>query len=78
MRALTCLAVLAVSLTAAPAWAVDEVITDIRVHNAVRTDEETVRSISGLSIGQLTKPDTLDLVRERLHTSGLFADVNVY
>jgi outer membrane protein assembly factor BamA len=78
MRALICLAVLAVSLTAAPAWAVDEVITDIRVHNAVRTDEETVRSISGLSIGQLMKPDTLDLVRERLHTSGLFADVNVY
>jgi len=78
MRFLACLAALAVSLSAAPAWAVDEVITDIRVQNAVRTDEETVRSISGLSIGQLLQPDTLDLVRERLHTSGLFADVNVY
>jgi outer membrane protein insertion porin family len=78
MRSLVCLAELALSLIAARAWAVDEVITDVRVQNAVRTDEETVRSISGLSIGQLLKPDTLDIVRERLHTSGLFADVNVY
>jgi outer membrane protein assembly factor BamA len=78
MRSLACLAALAASLTATPARAVDEVITDIRVHNAVRTDEETVRSIAGLSIGQLLQPDTLDIVRERLHTSGLFADVNVY
>ena len=78
MRCRVCLAALALSLSAAPAWAVDEVITDVRVLNAVRTDEETVRSIAGLSIGQLLKPDTLDIVRERLHTSGLFADVNVY
>ena len=78
MRSPVCLAALAVSLTAAQAWAVDEVITDVRVHNAVRTDEEAVRSIAGVSIGQLLKPDTLDVVRERLHTSGLFADVNVY
>ncbi len=78
MRALVCLAALAVSLTAAQAWAMDEAITDIRVHNAVRTDEETVRSIAGVSIGQHMQPDTLDIVRERLHTSGLFADVNVY
>ena len=78
MRSLACLAVIAAILSAAPAWAVDEVITDVRVHNAVRTNEETVRSIAGLSIGQLLQPDTLDVVRERLHTSGLFADVNVY
>jgi len=78
MRALPCLAALAVSLTAAQAWTMDEAITDIRVHNAVRTDEETVRSIAGVSIGQHMQPDTLDIVRERLHTSGLFADVNVY
>jgi len=75
---LTPLVVLAVGLTAAPAWAVDEIITDVRVLNAVRTDEATVRSIAGLSIGQFLQPDTLDLVRERLHTSGLFSDVNVY
>jgi outer membrane protein assembly factor BamA len=78
MRSLVCLAFLALSLIAAPVWAVDEVITDVRVQNAVRTDEETVRSIAGISIGQLMQLDTLDVVRERLHTSGLFADVNVY
>jgi outer membrane protein assembly factor BamA len=78
MRFLVSFAALAFSLIAAQAWAVDEVITDVRVHNAVRTDEETVRSIAGLSIGQLLQPDTLDIVRERLHSSGLFADVNVY
>jgi len=78
MRPLSYLAALAVSLIAAQAWALDEVITDVRVQNAVRTDEATVRSIAGVSIGQLLKPDTLDLMRERLHTSGLFADVNVY
>jgi outer membrane protein assembly factor BamA len=78
MRSLVCLAALTVSLTAAQAWALDEVITDVRVQNAVRTDEDTVRSIAGVSIGQLLKPDTLDIMRERLHTSGLFADVNVY
>ncbi|MGA7740989.1 MAG: POTRA domain-containing protein [Polyangia bacterium] len=78
MRFLVCLAALAVSLSAAPAWALDEVITDVRVLNAVRTDEETVRSIAGVSIGQLLRPDTLDIMRERLHSSGLFADVNVY
>jgi outer membrane protein insertion porin family len=69
---------LGVSLIAARAWAVDEVITDVRILNATRTDEETVRSIAGLSIGQFLQTDTLDVVRERLHTSGLFSDVNVY
>jgi outer membrane protein insertion porin family len=78
MRLLACLAALAVSLSATPVWALDEVITDVRVLNAVRTDEETVRSIAGISIGQLLRPDTLDIMRERLHSSGLFADVNVY
>jgi outer membrane protein assembly factor BamA len=78
MRSLAFLAALAVCLTAAQAWAVDEVITDVRVQNAIRTNEETVRSIAGLAIGQLLQPNTLDLVRERLHSAGLFADVNVY
>lgn len=65
-------------LASAPARAQEEIITDVRVQNAVRTDEETVRSIAGLSIGDPLHGDTLDIARERLHTSGLFADVNVY
>jgi outer membrane protein insertion porin family len=65
-------------LLSARALAQEEVITDIKVLNAVRTDEETVRSIAGLSIGESLHSDTLDIARERLHTSGLFADVNVY
>ena len=65
-------------LGAARAFAQEEVITDVRVLNAVRTDEETVRSIAGISIGDALHGDTLDIARERLHTSGLFADVNVY
>ena len=55
-----------------------EIITDVRVKGAARTDEETVRSIAGVSIGELLQPDTLDVMRERLHSSGLFADLNVY
>jgi outer membrane protein insertion porin family len=78
MRSLTFLAVLAVSLTAARAWSMGEIITDIRVKGEARTDEETVRSIAGASIGDLLQPDTLDVMRERLHSSGLFADLNVY
>jgi outer membrane protein assembly factor BamA len=72
------LPILIVLLLAARAWAVGEEITDVRVQNAVRTGEETVRSIAGVSIGQYLQADTLDVVRERLHTSGLFSDVNVY
>lgn len=60
------------------AWAIGEVVTDVRIENAVRTQEETVRSIAGVNIGDVLEMDTLDKVRERLHTSGLFADVNVY
>ncbi len=78
MRSLQSLFALAVLLLAARAWAVGEVITDVRVQNAVRTDEETVRSIAGVSIGEILQVDTLDAVRERLHTAGLFSDVNVY
>ena len=60
------------------AWAQEEVITDVRVLNSVRTDEETVRSIAGISIGDSLHSDTLDVARERLYNSGMFADVNVY
>jgi outer membrane protein assembly factor BamA len=65
-------------LGAGRALAQEEVITDVRVLNAVRTDEETVRSIAGISIGDTLHTDTLDIARERLYTAGIFADVNVY
>jgi outer membrane protein assembly factor BamA len=65
-------------LAAAPTLAQEEVITDVRVLNAVRTNEETVRSIAGLSIGDTLHTDTLDVARERLHSSGMFANVDVH
>jgi outer membrane protein insertion porin family len=65
-------------LLARGAYAQEETITDVKVVNAVRTNEETVRSIAGISIGDTLHTDTLDVARERLHTSGMFADVNVY
>jgi outer membrane protein insertion porin family len=67
-----------VLLAAPPLWAIGEVVTDLRVHNNVRTQEETVRSIAGVNIGDVMESDTLERARERLHTSGMFADVNVY
>jgi outer membrane protein insertion porin family len=78
MRSLACaFAVLGV-LVSSYAQAQQEMITDVRVVNSVRTNEETVRSIAGISIGDPLLSDTLDIARERLHTSGMFADVNVY
>ncbi len=61
-----------------PCWAVGEVVTDIQVANNVRTQEDAIRSLAGLTIGDTLEADTLEVVRERLNTSGLFADVNVY
>ena len=43
-----------------------------------RTEESTVRSVAGVSIGDTLETGTLDLVRERLNTMGLFSDVNVW
>ena len=60
------------------AFAVGEEITDVRVLGNQRTEESTVRSIAGVSIGDTLELDTLDMVRERLNTTGLFADVNVW
>ena len=60
------------------AHAIGERIVDIRVSGAQRTDESTIRSIAGLRIGDTMENETLALVRERLNTTGLFADVNVY
>jgi outer membrane protein assembly factor BamA len=69
---------LAVAFAPASALAFGEEITDIRVLGNQRTDESTIRSIAGISIGDTLEADTLDMVRERLHTRGLFADVNVW
>ena len=63
---------------AGAAHAIGERIVDIRVSGAQRTDESTIRSIAGLQIGDTMENETLALVRERLNTTGLFADVNVY
>ena len=65
-------------LVAVRAWAQEEVITDVQVQGAVRTAEQTVRTIAGIDIGDPLHSDTLDTARERLHTSGMFADINVY
>ncbi|HEY4183781.1 MAG TPA: BamA/TamA family outer membrane protein [Polyangia bacterium] len=64
--------------SAGSAFALGETIVDVRVVGAVRTDESTVRSIAGLRIGDTLENETLALVRERLNTTGLFADVNVW
>lgn len=79
MRFLACLAGAALLLLAPRAgYAIGEVIRDIRVLDNARTEEETVRSIAGISIGDTMEVHTLEEVRERLNTSGLFADVDVF
>jgi hypothetical protein len=74
------LAVVVVGVLIAPtrALAIGETIVDVRVLDNARTEESTVRSIAGVSNGDILNADTLDQVRERLNTSGLFADVNVW
>ncbi len=67
-----------VALAPARAWAVGESITDVRILGNQRTEEDTVRSIAGVKIGDTLELDTLERARERLHTAGLFADVNVW
>jgi outer membrane protein assembly factor BamA len=75
---LACVVGLGIALASAPAWAVGEEITDVRVMGNQRTEESTVRSVAGISIGDTLETGTLDLVRERLNTTGLFSDVNVW
>src|SRR3954447_11526277 len=75
---LACALGLGIGLAASPALAVGEEITDVRVLGNQRTEESTVRSVAGISIGDTMEVDTLDMVRERLNTTGLFADVNVW
>jgi outer membrane protein insertion porin family len=74
------LAVVVVVLVVAPAraFAIGETIVDVRILDNQRTEESTVRSIAGVANGDVLEGDTLDKVRERLNTTGLFADVNVW
>src|SRR4029079_10412410 len=69
---------LAVALSASPALAVGEEITDVRVLGNQRTEESTVRSVAGISIGDTLEGPTLPLLRERLTTTAVFADVSVW
>ena len=78
MAATLVLSAAVVVLAPARAWAVGEKITDVRILGNSRTEEDTVRSIAGVKIGDTLELDTLDLTRGRLHTAGLFADVNVW
>ena len=75
---IACVFGLGIALASGPALAVGEEITDVRVLGNQRTEEATVRSVAGISIGDTLEMDTLDMVRERLNTTGLFADVNVW
>ncbi len=77
-RAVPPAAALCLLLSSAPALAVGEVITDVRVLDNQRTEEDTIRSIAGVRIGDTLELDTLETVRERLNSSGLFADTNVW
>jgi outer membrane protein assembly factor BamA len=69
---------LAAVLAPARAFAIGETITDVRIMDNQRTEEATVRSIAGVAAGDVLEADTLDKVRERLNTAGLFSDVNVW
>jgi outer membrane protein insertion porin family len=60
------------------ARAVGERITDVRVMGNSRTTEDTIRSLAGVRIGETLDADTLQTVRARLNTAGLFADLNVW
>lgn len=77
-RAVPPAAALYLLFCSARALAVGEVITDVRVHDNQRTEEDTIRSIAGVKIGDTLELDTLETVRERLNSSGLFADTNVW
>jgi len=78
VRSVAAVTLLTLLLAGRPAWATGELITDVRVRGNTRTGEDTVLSIAGVSIGDIMEPTTLEKVRERLNSSGLFSDVNVF
>jgi outer membrane protein assembly factor BamA len=63
---------------AAPALAVGETITDVKIKDNNRTSEDTIRAMAGTDIGDDLEVDTLEMIRERLNNSGMFADVDVF
>ncbi len=81
-RAAPCTAALltfaALLVLPAIAHAIGEQVTDVKIKGATRTDEDTIRAIAGVSIGDELEMDTLASIRERLGNSGMFADTNVF
>jgi outer membrane protein assembly factor BamA len=73
VRALPIAAVLLIA-TAAQA---DEIL-DISVEDNTKTTSDTVRLIAGIDTGDDWSADMVDLVTQKLVTSGLFKDVRVY
>ncbi len=65
-------------LAAASAIARADVVRDIVVGDNTKTTADTVALISRLSIGDEWTPDMAAMLRERLVSSGLFKDVEVY
>jgi outer membrane protein assembly factor BamA len=59
MRILACLVATAL-VVAAPraAFSIGEVIRDIRVSDNSRTDDETIRSIAGVNVGETMEVET--------------------
>jgi outer membrane protein assembly factor BamA len=76
--ALVVAACLLAVLPARPALALGEPIRDIKILNNTLTLDETIRSIAGLDIGDTLEADALEKARERLHTAGLFSEVDAY
>ena len=75
---LTACVVAAFLALASPALAIDETITDIKIRENNRTSEDTIRAMAGADIGDDLESDTLEMIRERLNNSGMFADVDVF
>jgi outer membrane protein insertion porin family len=56
---------------------IGEVITDLKVVDNTRTDNETVLYIAGVKIGMILTQELVELTKERLLTVGLFKEVDV-
>lgn len=65
-------------LAATTAVARADVVRDIAVQDNTKTTPETVALISRLRVGDEWTPDMAQILRDRLVTSGLFKDVEVY
>ncbi|HEY1555603.1 MAG TPA: BamA/TamA family outer membrane protein [Kofleriaceae bacterium] len=70
------LALLVVAAFARPASA--EEITDIVVDGNTKTTSDTVQLIARIDTGDDWKPELVDLVKQRLRSSGLFSEVEVF